>query len=246
MRTVIALLAAALGGLVFLLFYATSHPAAAPEAGTVPPREHAEAVKPSPRPERATPLPRRERTPLPRETADAPDAADDRGTREASRAQRRAELMQRFDKDDDGQLSAEEREAMRRARRERQQDRMLEAFDDDGNGELDEDERAMRDAAREKRVADRAQRAMETLDADTDGTISLAEAEAGGRRGRQFVRRFSEIDENGDGHLDSDELAASLKQRFRRSERESADGDRGDEQDARSEGDPPARRVTRQ
>ena len=52
-------------------------------------------------------------------------------------AEKKAELLKKFDKDGDGKLSEEEREAAKAARKAM----ILEKFDKDGDGELNEEER---------------------------------------------------------------------------------------------------------
>lgn len=78
------------------------------------------------------------------------------------------EIIERFDKDGDGKLNEEEREAAKAARKEMMKNRraeMLEKFDKDGDGELNEEERkAMREEMKK--------RMLEKFDKDGDGELS--------------------------------------------------------------------------
>lgn len=74
------------------------------------------------------------------------------------------ELLEKFDKDGDGKLSAEERKAAMEAR----QAEMLAKFDKDGDGKLNEEERK---AAMEARKAEM----MKKFDKDGDGELSKEE-----------------------------------------------------------------------
>ena len=100
------------------------------------------------------------------------------------------EMLKRFDKDGDGQLSDEERQAMRetlQARMEERRKQMLEEFDTDKDGKLSPEER---EKAREAQKA----KMLEKFDKDGDGKLSPEERKAmpkplrrpggpGGRRG---------------------------------------------------------------
>lgn len=81
------------------------------------------------------------------------------------------ELIEKFDKDGDGKLNKQEREAARAERRARMEERRkqaLEKFDTDKDGELSKEERkAMKEARRAKRL--------EKFDADGDGELSEEE-----------------------------------------------------------------------
>jgi Ca2+-binding EF-hand superfamily protein len=112
------------------------------------------------------------------ETARAQDDPTDRD-------QRRSEILEQYDKDGDGVLSADERNALHEARGKGQRgnkERRLDRFDSDGDGQLSDSERT---AAREARGERRA-RTLERFDADGDGQLSgsehgAARAARGGR-----------------------------------------------------------------
>ena len=90
---------------------------------------------------------------------------------EPNTGQRRAKLLQRFDRDGNGQLDKNERAAARDAREKRRADgsgrrrggkrdpehraKILEQFDVDGNGQLDEEERMAARQARGRQSNDR-------------------------------------------------------------------------------------------
>lgn len=77
------------------------------------------------------------------------------------------EILKEFDKDGDGKLSQEERQAAREAR----QKAMLEKFDADGDGKLSEDERKkMQETVRAERL--------KQFDKDGDGKLSKEERQA--------------------------------------------------------------------
>jgi Ca2+-binding EF-hand superfamily protein len=143
------------------------------------------------------------------------------GGRFGSRESRMADMLERFDKDGDGELNDEERQAAReafRAEREaRRQAWLLEQYDKDGDGVLNEEEQAQLDADREAREAERAkreaenkQRALEAYDADGDGELSEAEKQEGRQARREYMMEQREaftarFDTNGDGELTGDE-----------------------------------------
>lgn len=74
------------------------------------------------------------------------------------------EIVEKFDKDGDGKLDKEEREAAKAAHKAK----MLEKFDTDGDGELSDSEREAMRAERKKRM-------LEKFDKDGDGELSDAE-----------------------------------------------------------------------
>jgi len=82
-----------------------------------------------------------------------------------------AEGIKKFDKDGDGKLNEEERQAAKAARKEMMKARkaeMLEKFDKDGDGELNEEEKkAMREAMKA--------RMLEKFDKDGDGELNEEE-----------------------------------------------------------------------
>ncbi len=143
------------------------------------------------------------------------------GGRFASRESRMADMLERFDKDGDGELNEEERQAAReafRAEREaRRQAWLLEQYDKDGDGVLNEEEqaqldadRAAREAERAERAAENARRALEAYDTDGDGELSEAEKQEGRQARREYMMEqrqafTARFDTNGDGELTGDE-----------------------------------------
>ncbi len=78
------------------------------------------------------------------------------------------EVIEKFDKDGDGKLNEEEREAAKAGRKEMMEARkkeMIAKFDTDGDGELSEEEREAAKAARKQMM-------LEKFDKDGDGELS--------------------------------------------------------------------------
>lgn len=105
---------------------------------------------------------------------------EDRGPRKVPDA-----ILKEYDKDGDGELSADERKTMREAmqakRKEAQEKRMAE-FDTDKDGKLSPDERkAMREAMQAKRKA-----LVEKYDADKDGKLSREEIQTAREAGEEL------------------------------------------------------------
>lgn len=77
------------------------------------------------------------------------------------------EMIEKYDEDDDGKLSSEERKVMREERRAKMEEvrkKALQKFDQDGDGELSDSERqVLRDAIRKRRL--------ERFDEDSDGRL---------------------------------------------------------------------------
>lgn len=181
---------------------------------------------------------------------DNPMGAEDWAQRFEEMKKRRADFMERFDVDGDGELSEEERAAIgayfREQRRERMLARMTDRFDADGDGELNDEERLAAEAELEARDIERRARMVERFDTDGDGQLSDAESQAarerfgrgrggpgggGGRGGWDtMIQRY---DRDGDGDLNLDEsYDAYLDQFDRRTQREftrlyDANGDGG-------------------
>jgi Ca2+-binding EF-hand superfamily protein len=109
--------------------------------------------------------------------------------RRAVRAERRAETLERFDADKDGQLSEEEREVMRKTRA---QERFAE-LDVDGDGMLSEQELVDQQAGRRRMPVD-----FVTADANGDGKLTSDELAVGLQKNREKMRRRIE-EMNADG-----------------------------------------------
>lgn len=96
---------------------------------------------------------------VPAFSQDADAAKKPEGDRKARMEARRAEMIKKYDKDGDGKLSDEEREAMKKDHAGRRAE-MVKKYDKDGDGKLsDEERKAMmedRKKAREAREAEKA------------------------------------------------------------------------------------------
>ncbi|MFP4104922.1 MAG: hypothetical protein ACLFVU_02435 [Phycisphaerae bacterium] len=175
------------------------------------------------------------------------------------RRSRRQRLLDRYDTDGDGKVSAEERNKAVAEWRERIRKRMeerrkqqLEKYDTDGDGELSEAEREkmeqQRRQERQKRVREWLER---RFDADKDGKLDAEEQkrydeavkkyEERMKRFRQRARQWREqrikrYDTDGDGKLSETEREEARKQMRQRIEefRKAADAD-GDGKTTRSE-----------
>jgi len=107
---------------------------------------------------------------------------------EGPRGEFRQKMLEKFDRNGDGQLDEAERQearAFREAKRAERQRVMLEKFDTNRDGKLDEAERKVaRDQRREK--------VFKKIDTDGNGVISLEEFKAaempGGKHGRRGQR----------------------------------------------------------
>jgi Ca2+-binding EF-hand superfamily protein len=133
-------------------------------------------------------------------TAGAVGVASAQGSDEGGRADRKAEMLKKFDTNGDGVLDASEKQAMRVAMKEKREARkaeMLAKYDTNKDGKLDASERAvMRDDLAAKEFA--------KLDKDGDGKLSLDEFKAarqergfgfggfGHRHGHRFARKNNE------------------------------------------------------
>ena len=100
----------------------------------------------------------------------------------------RQKLVEKFDTDGDGVLSADERKAFNESEHGRRRAQVIEQFDTDGDGVLSTDERT---AAIESNRAKHRAKMLEEFDADGDGVLSDDERQAaqaarkkrGGKRG---------------------------------------------------------------
>ena len=126
----------------------------------------------------------------------------------------RQELIDKYDKDGDGQLSDEERQAAVKDFQEEQRREMLKKYDKDGDGELNaEESAAMRDDMRQqaqpwKQMTDRL--AARLFDADEEDQLTeqgKAEAKEFQKQfqelGKEYDRRFNDLD--GDGNVTQEE-----------------------------------------
>lgn len=94
----------------------------------------------------------------------------------------RAQVIQKYDTNKDGQLSDQEKTALKadmQAKRQQMKQQMLTKFDTNKDGKIDDAERA---AAKDARQTERFQK----LDTDGNGQLSLSEFKAGhqGKQGR--------------------------------------------------------------
>ena len=137
--------------------------------------------------------------------------------REARMAQWRAEMLKKYDIDNDGKLNeaeeAKRRQASEHAARERmerfRQERELRDHDADKDGKLNETEAT----ARDKERADREKRMKEFVakfDKNGDGKLTGDEREEAAPAFREAMRKrmIAQYDKNGDGELDKGEEAA--------------------------------------
>ena len=148
-----------------------------------------------------------------------------------------ADMLKEFDKDGDGKLNDEERQAMMNARRaqgEKMRAEREKEFDKDGDGKLNDEERkAMMDANRERMEQFRKEREKQ-FDKDGDGKLNDEERAAmmAARPGRggpggpggiganrpgpdspQFQEMIKRFDKDGDGKLNDEERAAMREAR---------------------------------
>lgn len=115
----------------------------------------------------------------------------------------RQKMLARYDKDQDGRLSREERAVMMKDRR----DAILKTYDKNKNGRLELAERKVWASDQRKAIFAR-------LDSDKDGELTMDEAEkARGRRGKMLSRRFARLDSDGDGAVSASEMEAMLVRR---------------------------------
>ncbi|MDE0840352.1 MAG: EF-hand domain-containing protein [Kiritimatiellae bacterium] len=122
----------------------------------------------------------------------------------------KAEMLEKFDKDGNGELSESEREVAHKAMKAKHREHMKKRFDKDGDGELNADEQAALDA-RMAEGRDRMKKMRESVDTDGDGTVSEDER-AAAREAHKAKRAavLEEFDADGDGRLNGDERKAAM------------------------------------
>ncbi len=118
------------------------------------------------------------------------------------------EMMKQFDKDNDGKLSPEERQAMRAKMEERQKE-MLKKFDKDGDGKLSEEERKAMYEEMKTKMEERRKEMLSKYDADGDGKLSDEERKKA--REAHQAEMLKHYDKDGDGKLSEEERAAMPK-----------------------------------
>lgn len=143
----------------------------------------------------------------------------DRGGRGGDMFGRMEEMIEKYDLDGDGILSAQERQAMRDAMREE----FMSAMDLDGDGEISLEERV---AATRDRIlnSDWGERIASRYDADGDGILSEEEQAAMDasimeREQQRMARDLERYDTDGDGVLSQEERAMQQQRWDERQER---------------------------
>jgi len=132
----------------------------------------------------------------------------------------REEMMKRFDKDGDGELNEEERQAIREEfgnRRGRGDDQMrqliMRRYDTDGDGELSDAEREVARADFTQMREQIQAKIVPQYDLDGDGELNEQEREAARPAFRaefERIRAFAVLDEDGSGDVNPIELAKAL------------------------------------
>ncbi|MDA0836805.1 MAG: EF-hand domain-containing protein [Planctomycetota bacterium] len=166
------------------------------------------------------------------------------------------EILQKFDKDGDGELSEDEKAAMKEAMEKhrgkpgegdrRISEEMRKKFDADGDGKLNEDERAALKEAMKKRLhAD----AIKKFDKDGDGELNEEERAAAREAGKN--RRGGRDDagkgdrEGGKGRHNFDDLPEKVKARLTEKFDADGDGKLNDEEKAKAKEEMQKRREGR-
>lgn len=132
------------------------------------------------------------------------------------------QMVERYDRDKDGEISDEERRKAFAEMRERDRKRMLEEYDKDADGELGDDERAAmrndqarpwKEKIREWQLRDHDHDGDGELDEDETAELKVAEAKFAETMkgvGRTFELRTSDFD--GDGEVTADERKRAREQ----------------------------------
>jgi Ca2+-binding EF-hand superfamily protein len=159
--------------------------------------------------------------------------------------ERHKRMLERFDKDGDGELSEEEREEARKVLKsrlgdfgERKRKELIEKFDTDGDGKLSDAERAQARKAMERRRSQSAeylkkakQKMMLKFDADGDGELSSEEMQNAKTHFSEKVKGMradlvAKYDTDGDGKLSEEERKnAHEAEKRKQLERFDRDGD---------------------
>lgn len=116
-----------------------------------------------------------------------------------------------MDADKDGKVTQAEIQAFHAAK--------IAALDTNGDGNISAEElTAGREARKAERAAERSARMIESLDANDDGVLSIAELEArGGDRGEErMARMFDKVDTDDDGAISLAEAEAAKKMMHKR------------------------------
>ncbi len=135
-------------------------------------------------------------------------------TAQAQNGERRANMIEQFDTDRSGTISADEYVTARSMR--------FDEADADGNGELTREE--VIDRMERRRLERRASRLLRRMDIDGDGKVTKAETEGRARK------RFALMDRDDSGAIESDEMRRGKRgmkrdgKRRDRSERRRSDG----------------------
>jgi len=132
---------------------------------------------------------------------------------------KRAELVDKHDRNGDGRIDGHERDDYMNDMRSAIQARVLEMFDNNRNGALDDDERLALASYQQERVSLRRRLSMqrrneyiERYDRDGDGELNQDERVAAQEISRDESRR--RIDSNGDGVISEDEMRYRFGYRF--------------------------------
>lgn len=135
------------------------------------------------------------------------------------------EFLQDFDTNGDGEIDAEERQAIKELREERRKERR-DAIDTNDDGEISEEEReAARAALRERIEARRAEHFAKI--AGEDGLLTKEEFEAipalADTPQEIIDAMFARLDEDGDGEVTLEEFTSRLRRHRHRGDRDGKD-----------------------
>lgn len=111
---------------------------------------------------------------------DGPDNGGKKGKKGKGQREMPEHVIKKFDKDGDGKLNEEERQAAREARKEMQKAgraKMLKRFDKDGDGKLSDEERKTARETMQKERKEMHEALLKKFDANGNGTIDKDERE---------------------------------------------------------------------